>query len=118
MAPKDCFRRPNFLCTPAASPAIHAIDRFVLLRVLFFCFSVSADLCSGVLPLLSVAGFSVSVTESCDEEVGVDDVEKLVDKPGTTDGTLFDFLAIFGEMWFLTAGPMVGLPMIIAEFPE
>ena len=49
----------------------------------------------------------MSVTESCDEEVGVDDVEELVDKRGTTDGTLFDFLAIFGEMWFLTAGPVV-----------
>ena len=64
-------------------------------------FLVSVDKCSGfhrnsslVLPLLSVAGFSVylltSNTESCDadvEEVGVDDVEELVDKPGTTNGT-------------------------------
>ena len=27
-------------------------------------------------------------------------------------------LAIFGEMWFLTAGPVVSIPMILAEFPE
>ena len=47
-----------------------------------------------VLPLLSVAGFSVylltSNAESYDEdveEVGVDDVEEFVDKPGTTNGT-------------------------------
>ena len=52
-----------------------------------------------VLPLLSVAGFSVylltSNTESCDEdveEVGVDGVEELVDKPGTTNGAQFDVL--------------------------
>ena len=69
-------------------------------------FLVSVGLCSGfhrnssfVLPLLSVAGFSVhlltSNTESCDEDVveaRVGDVEELVDKPGTTNGTKFDFL--------------------------
>ena len=75
-------------------------------------FSVSADLCSGfprnsslVLPLLSVAGFSV-IAVSCDEDVeeaGVDDAEELVDKPGTTKGALFDLwqsvlLPSFGEM--------------------
>ena len=27
-------------------------------------------------------------------------------------------LAFFGEMWFLTAGPVVGTPMILAELPE
>ena len=56
-----------------------------------------------------------SNTESCDEddeEVGVGVVEELVDKPGTTNGAQFDMiainsLAIFGEMWFLTAGPVV-----------
>ena len=63
----------------AVSRASHAIDRFALLRVLFFWFSASVGLCSGfprsssfVLPLLSVAGFSVylltSKTESCDED--------------------------------------------------
>ena len=28
------------------------------------------------------------------------------------------YLPFFGEMWFLTAGPVVGIPMILAEFPE
>ena len=65
------------------------------------CFLVSVDLCSGflrnsslVLPLLSVAGFSVylltSNTASCDEDVedaSVDDVKELADKPGTANGT-------------------------------
>ena len=47
-----------------------------------------------ILPLLSSTGFSVylltSNTESCDEdveEVGVDVVEELVDKPRTTNDT-------------------------------
>ena len=69
-------------------------------------YSVSVDLCckfsrssSLVLPLLSGSGFSVclltSNTESYDEdvkEVGVDDAEELVDKPGTTNGKKFDAL--------------------------
>ena len=50
-------------------------------------------------------------------------VEELVDKPGTTNVTWFDFLQpilllFFGEMWFLTAGPVVSMPMILAELPE
>ena len=71
-----------------------------------------------VLPLLSGTGFSVylltSNTESCDEDVeeGEDDVEELADKPGTTKGTWFEknainSFAMSGEMWFLTAGPVV-----------
>ena len=59
--------------------------------------SFSADSCheyprandsSLVRSLLLVAGISVSVTVSCDEDVAeVDEVEQLVDKPGTTNGT-------------------------------
>ena len=30
----------------------------------------------------------------------------------------FSYLFVLGEKWFLTAGPMVGIPMILAEFPE
>ena len=49
--------------------------------------------------------------------------EELADKPGTANGTQFNFVAInsfaiFGETWFLTAGPVVGIPMILAELPE
>ena len=43
-----------------------------------------------VLPLPSAAGFSVPISESCDddiEKVGADEVEELVDRPGTTNGT-------------------------------
>ena len=67
-----------------------------------------------------------SNTESCDEddgEVGEGLVEEeLADKPGTTNGTQFDILqsinslAITDEMWFLTADPVVCIPMILAEF--
>ena len=83
-----------------------------------------------VLPLRSITGFSVylltSNTESCDEdveEVGVGVVKELVDKTGTTSGTSFDILQsfllpFFGEMWFLTVGSVVSVPMILAERPE
>ena len=27
-------------------------------------------------------------------------------------------LALFGEMWFLTAGPVVTIPMILTDLPE
>ena len=103
VAAKNNFHRPHFLWTPAASPASHAIDRSVLLRVLHF------YLCFRFL-LIHAPGFTVtphsyfhfillrdfsaylltSKTESCDEdveEVGVGVVEELVEKPGTTNGT-------------------------------
>ena len=108
VALKDYFHRPNSLWTPVVTSAIHAMHRFVLLRVLhFFLFSVSVGLCcrfhrnsSLVLALLSCTGFSVymltSNTESRDEddgEVGEGVVEEgLADKPGTTNGTQFDIL--------------------------
>ena len=74
-------------------PVWHAINCCLLLRVLYFVFSVSVGLCTGfprssslVLPLLSGTGFSASRltsnTESCDEDVedvGVGVVEELVD---------------------------------------
>ena len=60
-------------------------------------FSVSADPLDGFLrdssltiSLLSVAGFSVQTTVSCDEDVeeaGEDEVEEPVERPGTTNGT-------------------------------
>ena len=69
----------------------------VLLLIHFYVSLVFAGLCNGfprdsalILPLLSAEGFSVLVTESCNEdveEVGEDDVEELVDKPRTTNGT-------------------------------
>ena len=67
-----------------------------------------------------------SHTKSFDEfseEIVVGVVEELVDQPGTTNGTYFNllqsiFLLFFGELWFSTAGPMVSIPMIFAEFPE
>ena len=66
--------------------------------------SVSADPCDGflydsslIISLLSVAGFSVLPTVSCDEDVeetGEDEVEELVDRPGTTNGTQFGILQL------------------------
>ena len=48
-----------------------------------------------ILPLLSAAGFSVLVTQSCDEDdddEGVGVAEELVDKPWTTNGSELDIL--------------------------
>ncbi len=69
----------------------------------FFCgFSVSAGqrdespcTSSLILSLLVDAGCSVGVTASCDEDagdVGEDELEELVDRPGTTNGAKFDVL--------------------------
>ena len=102
-------------------------------------FLVSVDLCSGVLRNSSRTSHTSLVLDffrvpvdvkyrACDEdveEVGVDDVEELVDKPGTTNGGAHSLIncnqfscPFFGELWFSTAGPVVGIPMILAEFPE
>ena len=131
------FHQPNSLWIPVANQAPHAIYLFVLSRVHHFYFSVSVDSCSGsprsssvVLPLLSGAGFSVylltSNTESCDEDSEVSESvleEELADEPGTTTGTQLEklqsmLLPLLGEMWFLTTGPMVGIPIIFTELPE
>ena len=98
-----------------------------------FGFSVSAGSCDGfpgtdslIFSLLSVAGYSVVVTVSCDEdvgEVGENGVEELVDKPGTTNGRLFAvlqliFLPLVVRCVFLTTGPMVNIPKFFAEFSK
>ena len=67
-----------------------------------------------------------SKTESCvedDDEVGVGVVEELVDKSGTPNGTKFEklqsiLLSFLVRCGFLTAGPVVGIPMILSELPE
>ena len=79
VALKDYFHRPNFLWTLPASPASHARDHSCTSPSPFlFKFSVFACLGNGfpgnaalTLPLLSPAGFSVPITESCDEDVEV-----------------------------------------------
>ena len=46
--------------------------------------------------------------------------EELVDKPGTTIGTKFSFVALFpnpyfNEMWFLTIDPFIRISVFIAK---
>ena len=89
---------PDSLCNLVAIPAHVATVHFVILRRLhfIFMFSVSADArdrfhrdSSLIISLLSVAGFSVLITVSCDEDVEEaveEEVEELVDRPGTTSG--------------------------------
>ena len=74
------FHQPVHAWTPVANLAHLANHHSVILRRHFLCeFSTSADLCKGsprandssfVLSFLLVAGISVSVTVSCDEDVG------------------------------------------------
>ena len=125
-----------------ARRSVDLVNRILRIGPTTFCIDFPQacllDSCNGsprssslVLPLLSVAGFSVylltSNTESCDEddgEVGVGVVEEeLADNPGTTNGTQLDILQSillpFSDlMWFLTDGPVACIPMILAEFPE
>ena len=75
------------------------------------------------LSLLLGAGISVSVTVSCDEDVGeVVELEELMDKTDTTNGTWFgvamNFLAILDEMWFLATRPTETFPKFFAEFSK
>ena len=55
--------------------------------------------------------------ESCDG-----DVEDELDDPGTTIGTKFSFcindLSLFGQPWLLTADPLEGTPVFIAEISQ
>ena len=102
VALKEYFHQPTSLWTPVASPASHAIDHSVLLRLLqSLCFGfywfwqrVSPWLRTHT-PTSFCCGIFKPVTESFDEDVEegcADDVEELVDKPGTTDGAEFDVL--------------------------
>ena len=57
--------------------------------------------------LLSAAGFSVLITVSYDvdvEEVGEDELEELVDKPRTTNGTKFAVLKLFFFSFLMRCG--------------
>ena len=74
-----------------AIPTHLAIVHLAILRHLHFylCFRFLRD-SSLIISLLSVAGFSVLITVSCDEnveEASEDEVEELVDRPRTTNGT-------------------------------
>ena len=73
------------------------VSSHFLVVVTFLCFSVSAGPCgrspctsSLIVSLLLNSGCSVGVTVSCGGdagEVGEDELEELVDGPGTTNGT-------------------------------
>ena len=72
--------------------------------------------------LLVDAGCSEGVSASCDEnvgDVGEDELEELKDNEWKVIRRVaIDLPAIFDEMWFLTTGPMVIVPVIFAEFSE
>ena len=79
-----------------------------------------------ILSLLIDAGCCVGVTASCDEDVrdaSTTKLKVLINKPKDNDwyvvlrAALYPS-AIFDELWFLTTGPLVGKPVIFAEFSE
>ena len=98
---KDYFHRTNFLWTPVVSPASHAKDRFVLLRVpscLYFCFRFLSVYAAGfprnsslVLPLHSSTGFLVYLLNS-----------SINQRRRMTNSLICcnQFSCIFCEMWF------------------
>ena len=102
-------------------------DEFPRTSSLSSIWAVSAGPCdefpcasSLILSLLVDAGYSVEVTDSCDEDVGEVGEDEL-----TRDNEWYavrriaiDLPAIFDEMWFLTTGPKVVIPLIFAEFSK
>ena len=98
----------------------HLDFRFLLIHATSFPRAVESSL---AFSLLLVAGISVSVTVSCGEdvgEVGEDEVEELVVKPRTTNGTWFEvsrwiFLAFLMRCGFLATRRMVTIPKFFSE---
>ena len=90
--PPDSLKSCNHSGTSSNSSLCHSLSSSFL-----FVFSVFADprdwflrVSSLMISLLSVVGFSVPTTESCCEDVeelGQDEAEELVDRPGTKNGT-------------------------------
>ena len=75
-----------------------------------------------ILSLLVDAGCCVGITASCGTDVGdagEAELEVPVDRPRTTIGTCSPCCILsvchFYELWFLTTGPMVGVPVIFAS---
>ena len=127
------FHQPNKLSLVACGQSDNSWDiSFYFTLLIFILLSVSVDSCnesprssSLVLPLLSGTGFSVYLltSESGDEEVSEGVVEEeLADKPETTNGKegyiASNVLALFCDMWFSTAHPVVSVPMILGEFRQ
>ena len=123
------FHQPIHPGTPVAnrahfanSPLCNSSSSFFLGFFDFCCSMQRVPPCEWFLVRLftsSVAGISVSVTVqtvSCDEDAGeVEEVEELVDKPGTTSATWLPYL---DEMWFRATGPLVTVPKFFAEFSK
>ena len=94
---------------------------FVVLFFLF-CFLVLGDLSR--FPDISsslreFAGFD-EFDESCANDVEDELVLELDDNPATTTSTTFsvlnrNVLPIFGRMWLLTTGPLIGVSVLFAE---
>ena len=78
---------------------------------------------SACLSLRFVAGLEKVLDESCGGDVEDELVPELDDNPGTTRGTKFSVLhknsfPFFGQQWFLTAGPLVGISIFFAELSK
>ena len=61
--------------------------------------------------------------ESCGNDVEDELAPELDDNPGTSNGyemfcLALDPLSFFGQMWLLTAGPLIGKTMLFAELAQ
>ena len=106
--------------TRGSEGLLSSIKLFEILQIALYFFMSFIFLCFRFLihPLLSAAGFSVPITESCDEdvgEIGVDDMQKLIDKPGTTNGTKFDILQSILLLFLVRCGFTTFIDQILSE---
>ena len=93
---------------------------------LFFLFWVSSGSCQfpgAGSSLRSVAGLQDVLDESCGGDVEDELVPEFDDNPGTTRGTKFfrlasNILPLFGQVWLLTAGPLIVFSVFFAELSK
>ena len=100
-------------------PVVH-----VVVFVLIFCWIASISRCSSVGIVTSLYCWTgeippdVSCGNDVEDELALE-LEDPVDNPGATKGTKFSVLhricPSLGQLWFLTAGPLVGITVFFTE---
>ena len=92
-------------------------------------FPIFAGSCDGLLHTVALE-LSLLVDAECsascntdDGDAGVDELQELLEKPGTTIGKKFAVFAlyssaIFDDLWLLASGPLEGIPVVLQSFPS
>ena len=102
------------------SPDACSLLLFLLLFWDVFALRRFPDAC---LSLRSVAGLEDVLDESCGGDVEDELVPEFDDNPGTTRGTKISvlhkkILPMFGQPWFVTARPLIGISIFFAELSK